>query len=626
MANYSYFYPGGNYGLDSDSGEFIGYRLPGGQIGTSLRPDTAAQIVEANTNLSQGFKQIEIGSISGQIQDQIPKQHFKEMGRLSKLTGSKVSVHAPIQDVEASGMRQSEGGGGYDEMFQKISEQKLKDTIDKAHMIDPENPTPVTMHSANMAGTEFVRGEKGEFKERQIVAVDQSTGQIKTVFKEEERYYPETVAETGESLKKSPQQMLDNANASQWRSKIENFASLNKNTDEIIGRSLIKLGNVVEAQEKGVQIPLGPEEQMAVNQLNKAKVFVENAESTFNMMFEEAYKYQDENTIKGKEAREKLKKLAKTYSEEVKKIYDNAEKKGYFIEVEKDGKKNFELNPNKEFLFNYESVGEKQRLLSESLQKLSAIKSPEIFKKVEDFAINKSADTFSNVALHSYKKYGKNAPIVSIENMYTGMAYANPKDFMELIKKSRNQFVEKAVKDGMSKSQAKKAAEQVIGITWDVGHLNMLKKQGFKEEDLIKATKLVGKDVKHVHLSDNFGYEDSHLPMGMGNVPTKEHLEALEKAGALKKGTMMINEIGGFVNQFKTSPFPYMLEAFGSPIVGTSAPYFSQEAPAPYFAGYGTMLPEQHFSMYGSGFSTLPTELGGQVQGGQSRFSGTPNA
>jgi hypothetical protein len=44
-----------------------------------------------------------------------------------------------------------------------------------------------------------------------------------------------------------------------------------------------------------------------------------------------------------------------------------------------------------------------------------------------------------------------------------------------------------------------------------------------------------------------------------------------------------------------------------------------------YFSGYGATLPEQHFSMYGGGFSSLPTELGGQVPGtGGRRFAGTP--
>ena len=46
-----------------------------------------------------------------------------------------------------------------------------------------------------------------------------------------------------------------------------------------------------------------------------------------------------------------------------------------------------------------------------------------------------------------------------------------------------------------------------------------------------------------------------------------------------------------------------------------------------YFAGYGTMLHDQHFQTYGGGFSGLPTELGGQVQAKGSRATGgTPMA
>ena len=104
-------------------------------------------------------------------------------------------------------------------------------------------------------------------------------------------------------------------------------------------------------------------------------------------------------------------------------------------------------------------------------------------------------------------------------------------------------------------------------------------------------------------------------------------LEELEKAGALDDARL-INEAGGFVQHFKTSPHPYALEAFGSPVYSMKmAPYWNQASNTMgnYFAGYGTMLPDQHFSMYGSGFSSLPTELGGQVQQKSSRFAGTPN-
>ena len=45
-----------------------------------------------------------------------------------------------------------------------------------------------------------------------------------------------------------------------------------------------------------------------------------------------------------------------------------------------------------------------------------------------------------------------------------------------------------------------------------------------------------------------------------------------------------------------------------------------------YFAGQGTINPEIHHSLYSTGFTSLPQELGGQVAGKASRMSGTPMA
>jgi hypothetical protein len=81
------------------------------------------------------------------------------------------------------------------------------------------------------------------------------------------------------------------------------------------------------------------------------------------------------------------------------------------------------------------------------------------------------------------------------------------------------------------------------------------------------------------------------------------------------------------VQHFKVSPTQYVLEAMGSPLYSMMAqPYWNQmkAVQGSYFAGYGTTLPEQHFSIYGAGFSGLPTELGGQIPGKGSRLTGTP--
>ena len=88
-----------------------------------------------------------------------------------------------------------------------------------------------------------------------------------------------------------------------------------------------------------------------------------------------------------------------------------------------------------------------------------------------------------------------------------------------------------------------------------------------------------------------------------------------------------IIEAGNWWEHFKTSPFQQTLEAFGSPIYGIKMqPYWNQAVGSQgYFSGYGQMLPQINYETFGSGFSTLPAELGGQrQQTGRSRMSGSP--
>ena len=83
-----------------------------------------------------------------------------------------------------------------------------------------------------------------------------------------------------------------------------------------------------------------------------------------------------------------------------------------------------------------------------------------------------------------------------------------------------------------------------------------------------------------------------------------------------------------FGNQGANPPFIPSLEGMGSPIYSVDmAPYWNQSLGLQqgYFGGYGQMLPSQHYGTWGAGFSQLPGELGGQVQGAQgSRMSGNP--
>jgi hypothetical protein len=114
----------------------------------------------------------------------------------------------------------------------------------------------------------------------------------------------------------------------------------------------------------------------------------------------------------------------------------------------------------------------------------------------------------------------------------------------------------------------------------------------------------------------------------MGNVPLKDILKQLEKDGKLQDFRAIV-EAGTFVQHFKKSPYTHVLSAFGSPIYGPSKPvYWNQTADVQggYFGSPMAYFPEKHFSLYGSGFSGLPEELGGQMPGTQSKFAGTPSA
>jgi len=102
---------------------------------------------------------------------------------------------------------------------------------------------------------------------------------------------------------------------------------------------------------------------------------------------------------------------------------------------------------------------------------------PKIFEEVEVFAKDKAAQTFGNLAMQSYEKFGSNAPVIAIENFQPGTAFSTAEKLKELVETSRKNFADQLVKEkGVSKSEAKKIAEKHLGVTWDVGHLNLLKK------------------------------------------------------------------------------------------------------------------------------------------------------
>ncbi len=604
---YEFVYPGGSDSLEPNYGNFIGYRSPVSGFAITTDPRTANQVKEVSDKLNMGLKQIEVEGVSPEVLESIPEQHLDEIKRLTKLTGAKASLHGPV--VEPSGFTRQ----GWSEENRAGVERQMQSAVERGHKLDPNGNMPVTFHSSGLlpgSVTEMVEeGGKRKEEEKQLLLVNKDTKQIQAASKQT-RFEPEKGKE--ETIRSARDQIQD-YNESEWVNKISNLNFYNKEAAEKIVNQYGVLGPLILEQRKGKKITnedieKNPEAKQAINSIWNGKLFLQNSESSFKELYDKAYKYGNKGT----------KQQLNTIAEEWKKNAEQMEKKKKEIEKLKQQGQVADLQEA-------DMIFKKFSLMNKTLNELRNVPAPELYETVEDFSTENSAKTFANTAFNAYKKFGNKAPVISVENPPAGGALSKGGELKNLIEKAREKFVNKAMENGYNKSQAKKAAEKLIGATWDVGHINMLRKHGYKDKDIIKETEKISPYVKHVHLSDNFGFEHTELPMGMGNVPTKEMLKEIEKKGF--KGRKVI-EAAQWFQHFKTPPIAASLEAFGSPIYGMEmAPYWNQAVgmQGDYFSGYGTTLPQQHFSMYGSGFTALPTELGGQMPGKQDRFSGAPN-
>ncbi|MFA5060841.1 MAG: TIM barrel protein [Candidatus Pacearchaeota archaeon] len=642
---YESFYGGAISSLEPDFGEyFIGYKnLNPAQIGFPGSAMTANQLTETVNAIKQGVKAFEVTLADVQdVSQTIPKQHFKEMRALMKLSGVKPSVHGPILD--SAGFTERGWGG---ETIRELNERRMLDSLEKAYEIDPSGKMPVVLHASNgTPGAEYVPDKKGEegIRKTKSTMINLETNQIVPI-EEEYKFYPkhpEHLKEGSKGYYHDIKQQIDAANNTEWENKLTDLATFNKHADEVIGPAPVILKDDYEnafidrKTNKWYKIEGGKEKEVtpvfelseeedfgkrrAFKKLKDADIFLDNVQLNFNSAFHKAYKYGSEKQ------KEELRELAEDYSKNIKNLEENG-RVPVFAPLVKRELLDGAINRLSEITTPRGVKGPDGKT-----REIPGTGAPKIFKEVEEFAMDKTVDTFGNLAIKSYDKFQEKAPILAIENWIPGTAYSRAEDLKKVIEKSREKFRDYLIDEkGMKKKDAEKLAEEKIGVTWDVGHLNVMRKQGFTEKDILEETKKIRPYVRHIHLTDNFGFNDSHLPPGMGNVPIKKILEELEKNERFSEMRKIV-EAPNFVQHFKKSPHPFVLSAFGSPIYGMKAGYSwnqVQDVVGSYFGGYGTINPQQHHSLYGAGFTTLPVELGGAMPGtqqGQSRFGGTPMA
>ncbi|PIN68806.1 hypothetical protein COV93_08025 [Candidatus Woesearchaeota archaeon CG11_big_fil_rev_8_21_14_0_20_43_8] len=167
-------------------------------------------------------------------------------------------------------------------------------------------------------------------------------------------------------------------------------------------------------------------------------------------------------------------------------------------------------------------------------------------QSIKEFALDRSTDSISELGMYVWTKTmakkkvepGFHDLFISPENIFPESFGAHPRELKEIVLKSREKMVEQLKARKISEGEAKKLAEKHIKATFDIGHAYIWRKyyQG-KDEDfndwLMDQVDDLTKDkiIGHVHVSDNFGYEDEHVTPGLGKVPIKEFIDKMKKAG-----------------------------------------------------------------------------------------------
>ena len=205
-------------------------------------------------------------------------------------------------------------------------------------------------------------------------------------------------------------------------------------------------------------------------------------------------------------------------------------------------------------------------------------------QSAEKYGLDKTAESIAKAGLTAMSTYNSNKekydlsdPIyVAPENWDPRSYGSHPDEYINIIKASRNKMAQMLRDKGYAEDDAKSLAKKHIKGTLDIGHLNMFRyhfkaKEGespektderFNKWILEQSERMVKEGyVGHIHLTDNFGFDDEHLTPGQGNVPMKEFLKRMEHLNMKD----MIVEQGSF------NPLASIetLDLVNSPIYGT---------------------------------------------------------
>ena len=234
-------------------------------------------------------------------------------------------------------------------------------------------------------------------------------------------------------------------------------------------------------------------------------------------------------------------------------------------------------------------------------------------RPVQEYAQEITSKSYAEAGIHAMEQTKQNPHarrdiFVAPENLWPEMGYGtHPQELIQLVTSAREKMIQMLTKKmipsrherrdekgelkkepnpfytGMGKKEAEEYANRHIKATFDTQHLGMWwkhfqampgetkdrRRERFKGWFLEQVKDMKKHDIiGHIHAVDSLGGGHHHLPAGQGDLPVKEALEMLKKAGY--KGTIISEgheEDGRFgAGRQMTATWRH----FGSPISGVS--------------------------------------------------------
>ncbi|MEK6941204.1 MAG: hypothetical protein AABW49_04890 [Nanoarchaeota archaeon] len=638
----------GEYRTANDPHYFVDneFYVPQSATAATTSIQTANQLGEVNARLNAGISGVDIQPIQKKTLQEIPKQHFTEIHRLAKLSNANISMHGPLLDM--AGFTEQ----GFHEEQRYEEEKFLNETMNRAHLLNPKGNTVVNMHiNTGVPGEQWEAVTPAELKDweknypdkfklvnknmfptpailKAMGIVEQPTGKIGLV-RLEEREWPEG------KIFLDPEHELRLRNKNAWDQSELNIFQLDKEQHELNSRirdAQAMLAGFGNTNPKDLSPKLQEEYKRTINNFNHLNAFQHQLDEHIGAGLNEIFnklQYTSANKDEAKkllEFRDGLRKQVQIQGNELEKMHAKY-------------KNTKSSNEKQEIASRINNIQqERYKFLQTELGRVgkrdasgAGIPLPEIFTPANNIAEKNTIKTVANVAMNAYKKFKENAPVIAIENYQPHFTLGNSEDLKRVIVKSREEIQKRLMDEAkLSKEKAQEMANKMVSVNWDVGHINFLKAHGFSDDDVLKETEKIAPFVTQLHITDNFGFHDAHMPPGFGDSPIEEQFKLLKKAGfKFEKGNTII-EAGSHVAQFKENPHVDTIMHFESPLYsGVQGPTWNEVGmrAGGYSLGFGNMLPDVHFrDVYGAGWTNLPRELGGGAAGGgdRDRFSGTP--